>query len=236
MKRNIQKEILVKLLSSSALKYSEARPADVENDLYNYHLQFLVQKNLIDKTNNHYSLSETGKKHILDTEPLSPLGHTADKFKLNVLTILTRENNGKKEVLNQTRKRHPFFGRKGIMGGTIRKGESVLAAARRKLNDETGLDAEFKLLGLVRKFTLDKNHELVSDILYHTCLSTLYSGELKETIYSSNYWETIDATIANELNEKARIHKITDILEEIKENRLEESLFYTEEKQILEIY
>lgn len=59
-KRDIQSEILSKLLTAETLRYSEARPENVESDLYNYHLKFLIQKGLVEKNDNGYSLV----KHI----------------------------------------------------------------------------------------------------------------------------------------------------------------------------
>ncbi len=43
-KRNIQNAILAKIRIENGLRYRDARPddEDIENDLYNYHLQMLV--------------------------------------------------------------------------------------------------------------------------------------------------------------------------------------------------
>ena len=47
---DVQKKILIKLLSSDQLKYSKIKPNNIANDLFNYHLQFLLKKGLIKKT------------------------------------------------------------------------------------------------------------------------------------------------------------------------------------------
>ena len=40
----IQNHILSRLKNAKSLRYSEMQPGAIPNDLYNYHLQFLVKK------------------------------------------------------------------------------------------------------------------------------------------------------------------------------------------------
>ena len=178
-KRDIQLHILTRLLSALSLRYTEARPLDTPNDLYNYHLQFLVKKGLVKKEKNKYSLTAAGIKYVAETRPLSPSGIEPDRFKVNVWTIVFKKEKGKLMVLNQLRRRHPFYGETGIMGGSVKKGESIAMAAKRKLREETGLEADFKLVGVVRKMIFQNGNELFSDILFYVCISHTSSGDLR---------------------------------------------------------
>lgn len=233
-KRDIQQEILAKLIRAQSLRYSEARPPRVENDLYNYHLQFLVDKGYVNKQNGQYSLSSEGKIHVSVRDPLSPTGVKADTFKLGVLTLVLDTTGSEIKILNQTRHRQPFYGQKGIMGGSIKKGEFVIEAAKRKLKVETGLDADFELVSFIRKVSVNKKGEIVSDVLFHLCIGVNPRGTLlKETLYGENFWASIDESIYNE-SSSPRFDKVLEILNLLKSNpNTKFSLSYSEERQVV---
>ena len=62
----IQNKIVSRLKNADVLKYSELQPKNIPNDLFNYHLQFLVKNGLLEKKNSGYSLSKKGIKYIAD--------------------------------------------------------------------------------------------------------------------------------------------------------------------------
>lgn len=64
-------------------------------------------------------------------------------FKVNPVLILSRIEKDKIRILNQMRKSHPSYGKVGVSGGVLHKGESMENATSRKLKVETGLSAEF---------------------------------------------------------------------------------------------
>ena len=142
---SIQNHILSRLKNAKSLCYSDIQPEKIPNDLYNYHLQFLVKKGLVVKSDDGYFLSEIGIKHVAD--PYSTNDAITSLFKINVITIVSRVNNKKIEILNQIRKSNPSYGKVGVMGGVVLKGELIEPAATRKLKQETGLEANFKLIG-----------------------------------------------------------------------------------------
>ena len=175
----IQNRIISKLKNAASLRYSELWPEKVPNDLFNYHLQFLVKKGFVDKDGEGYSLSEAGIKHVADYNPAMDESGTANLFKVNVLTVLSRIQDKKIQILNQIRKSNPSYGKVGVMGGVVRKGESIEDAASRKLKAETGLAATFKLIGIQRRVMYVKG-ELFSDVIFPICYSDEYEGELIE--------------------------------------------------------
>lgn len=65
------------------------------------------------------------------------------------------------------------------MGGTIVKGESYTDGAARKLEQETGLVAQFKLVGFERR-QLFKEDKLFSDVLFPICYASTYESELMD--------------------------------------------------------
>jgi ADP-ribose pyrophosphatase YjhB (NUDIX family) len=230
--RDIQKEILTRLLSQKDARYRDLHPESVANDLFNYHLQFLVKKGLIKKSKNTYSLSDKGIRFVAEENPLGPTGKIADKFKLNVLTVLVKHEGKKIFVLNQLRKRQPSYGNIGVMGGTLKKGEKITDAAKRKLEEETGLKAEFDFLGVERRKILDKQGDAISDMFFYICLSEHSTGKLiSKTLYGENMWVLIDEAILNELEQPAPILKIVNILQAIRAGTHKEiPIFFFEEE------
>lgn len=230
--QNVQKEILVKVLQSQGLRYSEARPKGVENDLYNYHLQFLVKKGLIKKQGELYHLTTEGKKSINDTVSLSNPELPYDTFKMSVLCCVIKQEGGQIQILNQKRTRHPFYGDIGIISGKIRKEESVLDAASRKIFEETGLTAKFKNIGLIRKVRyLESKRDFFSDSFWFFCITDSFSGELMpNTKYGENYWCTLPASIQNEKESIQGSKFIIELYQNFEQgNYLDIPTFYHEE-------
>ena len=227
---HIQNNIISKLKNSKSLRYSELQPKDIPNDLFNYHLQYLVKKELIIRKQNGYSLSESGIKHVADPYPNNNV--ISSLFKINVITIVSRVKNGKIEILNQVRKSNPSFGKVGVMGGVVLKGELIQDAAKRKFKQETGLNAEFKLMGTERRI-MYKSGELFSDLLFPIAYSNKSNGELiVDSDFGHNMWVSLDEAIKNESSEFDSIKSINIVLRAIKNNKIKSlPIFFKEEIQ-----
>lgn len=224
----IQNHILSKLKNAKSLRYSEMQPDKVPNDLYNYHLQFLVKKDLVIKTDDGYSLSETGIKHVAD--PYTTNDAITSLFKINVITIVSRIVDKKIEILNQVRKSNPSYGKVGVMGGVVLKGELIEPAASRKLKQETGLDADFQLVGCERRI-MYKEGEIFSDVMFPIAHADEYFGDLIEDSYfGHNMWLSIDEAIKNEqADEYDSINTIVTVLKAIKDGSIYKIPFIFEE-------
>lgn len=212
----IQNQIITTLKNARNLRYSEIQPKDIPNDLFNYHLQFLVKKGFVDKNEEGYTLSVVGIKHVADPHPLTNSPEIASLFKVNVLTVVSRLIDGKLEILNQLRRSNPSYGKIGVMGGIVRKGERTEDAARRKIKVETGLEADFKIVGMERRIMYVKN-ELFSDVLFPIGYADEYEGELIDTEYGKNMWVPIDQAIKNESAEFDNLPILIPILKAIKD-------------------
>jgi len=226
----IQNHILSKLKNAEFLRYSELQPEKVPNDLFNYHLQHLVKKEFIEKSDSGYSLSIKGIKHVADPYPTNDA--ITSLFKINVITILSRVVDGKIEILNQVRKSNPSYGKVGVMGGVVLKGELIEPAATRKLKQETGLEAKFKLVGSERRI-MYKNVELFSDLVFPIAYANEYSGDLVvDSDFGHNMWVSIDEAIKNESAKFDSIRSINIVLNAIKNGTIDTlSFFFNEEIQ-----
>lgn len=226
----IQNQILSKLKNAKILRYSQLYPKKMPNDLFNYHLQFLVKKGFIDKKIDGYSLGEKGIKHVADPHPTNDA--ITSLFKLNVITVVSRVVNGKIEILNQVRKSNPSYGKVGIPGGVVLKGELTEPAAKRKLEQETGLIADFKVMGMERRI-MYKSGEIFSDVLFPIAYADKYSGELtQDTEFGHNMWVSINQAIKNESVEYDSIKSIVKVLRAIKAGKIKKlPFFYNEEIQ-----
>ena len=210
------------------MRYSELMPEKVPNDLFNYHLQFLVRKGFVKKSDEGYSLDEAGVKHVADpyTEKDNP--KIASLFKVNVITLVSRKNKEKIEILNQLRTSHPSFGKVGAMGGIVRKEEIVQAAAKRKLETETGLTADFRLVGMERRIMYKKG-KFFSDVFFPITYSSKSSGTLRDTPFGQNFWVPIDEAIENESDPNDSIAGIRKVLLAIKNGTIDTLTFFMEE-------
>ncbi len=226
----IQNHILSKLKNAKSLRYSELQPEKIPNDLFNYHLQHLVKKEFVVKLDEGYSLSDKGIKHVADPYPEN--NAITSLFKINVITIVSRVVNGKIEILNQVRKSNPSFGKVGVPGGVVLKGELIEPAATRKLKQETGLDATFRLVGCERRI-MYKSGELFSDLMFPIAYANSSAGELiEDSDFGHNMWVPIESAIKSESVEFDSIKGIVTALKAIKDGSIHAlPFFFTEEIQ-----
>lgn len=223
----IQNHILSKLKNAHSLRYSELQPEKVPNDLFNYHLQYLVKKEFVEKNEGGYSLSPKGIKHVAD--PYSANNAITSLFKINVITVVSRVVDGQIEILNQIRKSNPSYGKVGVMGGVVLKGELIEPAASRKLKQETGLDATLKLVACERRI-LYKEGEIFSDVMFPITYTDTYTGELLvDSEFGHNMWVSIEQAIVNESSEFDSIKSIKKILEAIQDGTISKTPFFFEE-------
>ena len=225
----VRKNILVNLLKADLLRYTEIRPEGVADDLYNYHLKILINRGYIEKVDKKYRLSNLGQIFISETYPVNPQGRVADRFKQGALCLVIREIDKQIYVLNQKRLRQPFYGKVGIIGGGVRRGERIIDAAKRKLMEEAELSGEFEHLGTLRHTSL-KGDEVFQDRIFHICITYNPEGELlQESDFGLNSWETLEQTIENEKAFIPNISQIVQILEKIKNHQDDLSFRFKEE-------
>lgn len=225
----VQNHILSKLKNAKRLRYSDLQPARTSNDLFNYHLQTLVKRGFVERSEEGYALSSRGIWHVADPLNGSGTSTATHLFKINAITILSRIREGHIEILNQVRTSHPSYGKIGGLGGVVRKGEPLEEAATRKLFEETGLRAQFKLVGMERRF-LYKNDELFTDMLFPICYANAYEGELQqESEFGTNIWVGIDQAITNDSGSYDSITAIPKVLNAVKDGSIRSLPFFYQE-------
>jgi len=182
----IQKDILLKLMSHPTLTFTEIKPDEIESDKFNYHLQYLTKKDIVQKLDNKYFLTKTGK-HLVGQFDVK--GNIYDQFKYSVHLYVI--NDGK--ILLHEWTRYPSLGDVMTITGKTRKGEKIIDTAKRKLFEEAGLIADFRHIGVMRKIKRDCKGELLLDEIFNICYTNKVSGELiEENEFGKNFWCTFD--------------------------------------------
>ncbi len=231
----IQNEILVQFIQKEKnLRYSDVRPEGLDNDLFNYHLQELVKKDYIQKSEDGlYSLTRSGNQYV---GQLDALGRQRPTFKASIIAwVLRRNEDGVLEILNQERKRQPFYGDHSSIAGKILPGEKIIDAAKRKLKEESGLDGDFRFLGVVRTIRNDEEGKNIEDTIYHICACENASGELvEENEFGRNYWVDVKTAAELELKNKGHEKESNVLLENVEETLSRKDLFYYEAVTVLD--
>jgi predicted transcriptional regulator len=62
--KDIEKHILKKFMYSKELGYNEIRTKDIESNKFNYHLQKLLDKGILQKNESTYQLTSEGARII----------------------------------------------------------------------------------------------------------------------------------------------------------------------------
>jgi len=228
----IQNHILSELKSATMLRYRDLHPGEIPNDLFNYHLQFLVKKGFVSREEGGYALTQSGVGYIADMQPSESNKKISSLFKVNVITVLSRVVSGKIEILSQERRRHPSFGKVGVIGGIAYKGELLTEAARRKCKEETGLIADFKHIGIERR-RLYQSGALFSDVLFPIFYAHAHTGNLvEENEFGRNFFVPIAQAIRNESSPFDSLQSLPRVLRSIQRGTINKlSFFFTEATQ-----
>ena len=103
----IQKQILTKFLTHPELRYSEVRIPEIENDLFNYHLQYLVKIGILLKLDRTYSLSTKG---LTDLLMFDSQGNIYQGLRVSVLVYVIDYHSKPHCILAQKHIRQPYLG------------------------------------------------------------------------------------------------------------------------------
>lgn len=172
-----QLAILNKLVFAPSLRYSQLKPSpDLENNLFDFHLDKLIALGYVSKNSTNYILTPTGKEYStrLDTQTVQII----KQAKLSAWMGVVRDTPTGQEYVVYTRLKHPFYGCQGFLGGRIQFGETVIQTARRELLEETGLVGEPHIVRLIHYRVFDPGHQLLEDKFMFLCRVLNPSGKL----------------------------------------------------------
>lgn len=188
-------------------KYSELKPKDIEleNDLYNYHLQQLVKTGLLEKSGEVYVLTQQGKSLVTNIDETTKTIIT--KYKVSVYLCPVVD----KKVLLTRRLKHPQYGYVGLVSGKMQYGENILEAAKRELMEETGTKAEFKIIGNLRQIRKNPEGEVIEDGIFYVCYTDKLEGEIQSVNKEGEYfWSELEGVSKIEKLFKPSVELIVD--------------------------
>lgn len=131
MIHHIQKHIMDVLSTAHSCRYGQLKPADMDGNVFTYHLKQLLQDNYIDKSDDgDYALSGKGRDYIVHRyeDPLLQ-AHS-------ILLIVVRRGD---QWLMRERLVQPLLGMTGFVHGEPFAGTNVVAVAQQRLTDKTGI-------------------------------------------------------------------------------------------------
>ena len=186
-----QAAILRTLLFVENASFSDLlKSTNLTSDHFNFHIKKLIEHDFITKAKTSYTLTAKGKEYAnrMDTD-----NNLIEKQpKIGVLLCLERTRNGEKEYLLQQRLKQPFYGFWGRFGGKVRWGESFEDCARRELEEESGLLADFTFRSIYRKRDYNQSTgDLLEDKIFVVMHADKYEGILIEDFEGGhNEWLT----------------------------------------------
>lgn len=189
----IQKHILRQLAVNDTLRYTDLKPDNVEGNLFMYHLNQLVNDDLINKNDKKYQLSTTGKKYVSSMSLKS--GSTRRQPRIVVMFIAQNKNG---EYLLFKWKRQPYLNLISFPFGKIHYGCSVLDLANKELEWKSGLKDKIEYSGDIYVQTI-KGNETIDHYLAHIFRVTDISGKIQsDGIQGKSFWSRIEDFEDNE--------------------------------------
>lgn len=190
----IQKQILSRLAFHTGLKYSQLKPTEVEGNHFMYHLNLLIKKGYVVKTNNLYDLTTRGRRYVdkISLKKFQP------RIQPKIVTLLVCQNN-KKEYLLYRRHHQPFFNMAGFPYGKVHLGETLASAANREFEEKTGLKGQLTHRGDVY-ITVIEHGELLTHTLFHIFSGSKMTGQLKtKSTIGGCFWTKLPLADSGEL-------------------------------------
>jgi ADP-ribose pyrophosphatase YjhB (NUDIX family) len=137
MLHHIQKSIMDKLATSETKRYGELKPAELDGNVFGYHLKaLLIEKYITKSEQGDYTLTQKGKDYIVHRYE-NPLLQAHSIF----LIALSRGD----EWLVRERLVQPLVGMIGFIHGEPAAGEPIQKTAERRLAEKTGLNTPLRV-------------------------------------------------------------------------------------------
>jgi len=163
VEHHIQKHIMSVLMLNQVARFRDMRPPKVDSNLYSYHLNLLIKRNMVEKCEGGYTLSEKGIVYIdrVSTATLDV------RLQPKITTMFVIQND-EGEVLLFQRYRQPFAGKWALPNGKVHLTDRSLEPSdARELSEKLNLtEQDFVRAGDVYIRTISDS-EVVMSTLAH---------------------------------------------------------------------
>ena len=205
----IQNYVLQQLILSPDRRYADLKPANVEGNLFMYHLRQLMKEKLVQKrADGRYELTSTGQEYAdrLSLQTFKP------RLQPRIVTLIVGQNPQGQWLLYR-RKRQPLIGQVGFPYGKLHQGESVQQAAERELQEKTGLTGRLEHRG-DGYITITEGDSIVSQVMFHLFYSEHLSGvPTADSKIGEAFWGDPAETPSNKL-----IKSVPDLIKLLQQN------------------
>jgi len=182
----IQLEILLRLIKTPGARYRDIRPKYIEGNRFMYHLNKVIEDGYVSKKGINYQLTSSG----LEFAGRLSLKEQKIRIQPKIATLIIAQADDGRYLLYQ-RKNEPFRGKTGFPYGKIHLGETVTGAARRELEEKTGLLGDVVHIGDAYVVTYE-GEELISHMLFHAVRAKNLGGNIVENSeIGLCFWESV---------------------------------------------
>ena len=187
MDHYIQKNIVYALALAESMRFSELKPDDIENKLFDYHLKKVIAAGLVEKIESgEYALTPQGRR--VGKDAIKKNDQLVDRA-YSVMFLAIKRGDG--AWLLCRRKTHPLLGRVGFMHSQPSFVDHTTITAQKELLRKVGLDGEFTVRGsgYLRMYEAD-NLESFTHFTMLDCHDP--QGELQQLDELAEYYWQLD--------------------------------------------
>ena len=191
--------ILYALSRATRARYSELmRPTKLEGDRFKYHVNKLVERNLIYKASDGlYELTAEGKEFA--NRLSEQTGREIEQPKSSMLLVVTSKVDDITYYLAHKRDREPFREYWGIMSAPLLRGMPVRDSAAKEFKKQTGLSASFSPIGFYRVIDQTPSGKVLEDKLFSLLFGTIEGTPTPQYWYGgTSAWLTRAELLAKE--------------------------------------
>lgn len=190
MKSWIQQHILLELTKNGAVRYSDLKPADVEGNLFMYHLKGLLRQKIVEKREDGYHLTASGLREVATLSLKTGKSRQQPQI-LNAIVAV----NERQEWLFVRWKRQPNKGLISLPHGMMHYGKGINEMAHQELAEKAGLQADLAYQGDVYA-RVERDGEVERHMLVHVFKAqNIQSGkeQLLRPELAESFWAPLSA-------------------------------------------